>query len=96
MTEQHPQEVQERPQDTRVAHLQALAQQDERQAAQEAAIAHLQGRVVALNVEVRVRDEAIATLEQEKAALEARLNEFLAEPDAETEGQGPDSGEPGA
>lgn len=89
-------EATQQPQDERVPEWQALATQDERQALQEAVQAALQARVVALNVEVRARDARIAELEQEKAALEARLNEFLAEPDAETEGQGPDSGEPGA
>lgn len=55
----------------------AVAQ--ESQEAAEAALAHLQRRVVALNVEVRHRDARIAELEQELAVAQG--------------GQSPDSGE---
>lgn len=68
-------------QDPQVIAWREQAQADEQQAAQEAAIGHLQNRVVALNVEVRARDARIAELEQEKAALERRLNDFLVEAD---------------
>lgn len=47
----------------------ALALQDEQAALQEATLQHLQNRVVALNVEVRIRDEELAALRDEVASL---------------------------
>jgi len=87
-TDQHEATVTALPQpqqgmDPQVAEWMEKAQQDEQMAAQEAALGHLQSRVVALNVEVRARDHQIALLERQKAALEARLDAMLAQDPSE-------------
>lgn len=61
------QEGQEPAQDPRLAAWTEAAMAQEAQAAAEATMAHLQRRVVALNVEVRHRDVRIAELEAELA-----------------------------
>lgn len=67
MTEQAPQQPQNGIQEAILADYRARAQADEAQALMEATIASLQQRVVALNVECRVRDDRIAELERELA-----------------------------
>lgn len=90
MTEQQPENTVQgpwEPEQAQVDPVQALALQDEQQAAQEAAFQHLQNRVVMLNMEVRIRDQRIAALE---AALAERDRE-----DGDTQAV-PHSGDPDA
>lgn len=58
---------------------QTAAIQDEQAAVQEAVQAHLQNRVVTLNMEVRIRDQKIADLEARLEGTQAELETVKAD-----------------